>query len=370
MSHFTVLVIGENAEEQLAPYDESIVVDKYKREIIAEEDKQRFVEFCTTFDEKRGYTKISEAEVVINKELSFDELYAKYGENWNGNSWEKDENGEWSEYSTYNPNSKWDWYQLGGRWAGYFKVKPLKLLTSNQTFDAFMGFSAEEMEGFVKMFNENPTKFAKIAGKYNGKGDALKAKVKELANQPTEILPEFEVGEGGVFNNVAEKGYADSILKKYIDFDSMREDSAKKASENYDIAMKIIGHLPENKTWDEYLKDESYGEDFDKRREDFWNQPRCLAWKEEQQKDFQNFPFSFYSSPDNFLISKEEYIQKAKNTAISTFAVVKDGKWYEKGKMGWWGITIGEKDNWEEEFGKLIDSVPDDTLLSIYDCHI
>lgn len=26
-------------------------------------------------------------------------------------------------YKTYNPNSKWDWYQVGGRWTGFFKNK-------------------------------------------------------------------------------------------------------------------------------------------------------------------------------------------------------------------------------------------------------
>lgn len=36
------------------------------------------------------------------------------------------------------------------------------------------------------------------------------------------------------------------------------------------------------------------------------------------------------------------------------------------------GITINEKDQdkWNEEFNKLFDSIPDDTLLSLYDCHI
>lgn len=57
---------------------------------------------------------------------------------------------------------------------------------------------------------------------------------------------------------------------------------------------------------------------------------------------------------------------------IRTFAVVKDGEWYERGSMGWWGMVSDEKDEaeWESQFKKLLDGLPDDTMISIYDCHI
>lgn len=57
---------------------------------------------------------------------------------------------------------------------------------------------------------------------------------------------------------------------------------------------------------------------------------------------------------------------------FSVFAVLKDGKWYERGEMGWWGCVFNEKekDKWQEEFNKLLKSLPENTLISIYDCHI
>lgn len=57
---------------------------------------------------------------------------------------------------------------------------------------------------------------------------------------------------------------------------------------------------------------------------------------------------------------------------LTTFAVLKDGEWYEKGKMGWWGAVHDEKDEelWENELKKLVQGLPDDTLISIFDCHI
>lgn len=51
---------------------------------------------------------------------------------------------------------------------------------------------------------------------------------------------------------------------------------------------------------------------------------------------------------------------------------MKDGKWYEKGRMGWWGMVSGEKeqDVWNKQFTALIDGLSDDTILTVVDCHI
>ena len=47
--------------------------------------------------------------------------------------------------------------------------------------------------------------------------------------------------------------------------------------------------------------------------------------------------------------TREEYINR--DSDFSTYAVItKDGKWHEKGRMGWWGIsdeTPEKKNNWK-----------------------
>jgi hypothetical protein len=53
-----------------------------------------------------------------------------------------------------------------------------------------------------------------------------------------------------------------------------------------------------------------------------------------------------------------------------TFAVLNNGKWYESGSMGWWGIVSNEDISWDSKFQELLASIPDDTLLSVYDCNI
>lgn len=104
MSHFTVMVIGEDPEKQLAPYSEHIEVDEYCTGCVTDDDKQSMLDY---------YNKERETPYK-----DFDECYAENGEDWNNNRYHKNEEGVWCEYSTYNPKSKWDWYLLGGRWSG------------------------------------------------------------------------------------------------------------------------------------------------------------------------------------------------------------------------------------------------------------
>ncbi len=113
MSHFTCLVIGDNPDEQLEPFSERIKVPRYKTSDLSELDKNRFVNYYNTNQPKEE-----------TEGLDFEQLYQKFGKDWNNKEWIKDENGDWIETSTYNHHSKWDWYELGGRWAGSIKLKP------------------------------------------------------------------------------------------------------------------------------------------------------------------------------------------------------------------------------------------------------
>jgi len=64
----------------------------------------------------------------------------------------------------------------------------------------------------------------------------------------------------------------------------------------------------------------------------------------------------------------ESYVESQKK--FSTFALLKEGQWYEKASMGWWGLTTNTNEDWYSEFDKLLKELPENTLLSVYDCHI
>jgi hypothetical protein len=164
-----------------------------------------------------------------------------------------------------------------------------------------------------------------------------------------------KTGKPGVMTDNARVGYADQAFKKHIDFDYMRKEAADKAAADYDKTMALFGDAPVNESWKSVRERIT---DIEQARAFYNSQARCKipsVW-----------------DVDRYLISKEEFVQNAFDNAISTFAVIKDGKWYEKGDMGWFGIVIDEKEQtaWNGEFKALIDDLSEDTLLSVYDCHI
>lgn len=114
MSHFCGLVIltpeyEKELDDAIEKYSENIEMPEYLLREVSVEEKKNFVKYYTG---KKSYTK-----------KSFEELYAEKGDEWNGNRWKKNEKDVWQIYSTYNPDSKWDWWVLGGRWSNCIKTK-------------------------------------------------------------------------------------------------------------------------------------------------------------------------------------------------------------------------------------------------------
>ena len=101
-------------------------------------------------------------------------------------------------------------------------------------------------------------------------------------------------------------------------------------------------------------------------RNEYHNQEgRKLLW---QIKDDNNIRWS----EDTVLIDRETFVKNARDNAVTTFAVIKDGEWIERGNMGWFGIVSneGDRDEWNARVSEMIDELDDDTLITIVDCHI
>lgn len=143
MSHFTVLVTKTNKvnlEEQLAPFDEEREVPIYDKECYcinriahnAANDKAA-AELDFDIDTvRKQYWALSDEERTNEKWDTLvkphQELTAKYEKEHplygRPNPDCEDCHGAGTYKSQYNPHSKWDWYSIGGRWTGYFKLKP------------------------------------------------------------------------------------------------------------------------------------------------------------------------------------------------------------------------------------------------------
>lgn len=104
MSHFTVAVFhreNQDVDELLAPYSENLEVSKR-----IDLTKAEAIEYA-----RKNYKGFADK--------TDDECWKAVAEDYEDDM--KDEEGNL--YTTYNPNSKWDWYSIGGRWGDSLKLK-------------------------------------------------------------------------------------------------------------------------------------------------------------------------------------------------------------------------------------------------------
>ena len=149
MSHFSVYVFtkknGKSVEDLLAPYDENLTMAPYvqytREQAIAKVRKeqedykngeiyQEYLKDPIAYEEKCcGYNNdpdridkhIDYLKNVFPKELEWtdEECYQSEAKWYEEHMIDKDGN----LLSTYNPNSKWDWYEEGGRFSGNLVTK-------------------------------------------------------------------------------------------------------------------------------------------------------------------------------------------------------------------------------------------------------
>lgn len=326
MSHFTVMVAGDNVEDQLAPFQENNMGDcpqeflefNDETELVEqgwEEDTVNLLEvdgkraFNYSADKNTFYREVSEEEynafegkktssgllgkdsvyLVLRDEVKEIEIPVKehygsledYADKYHG--YKRDPNtgkfGYWE-----NPNRKWDWYQVGGRWSGFLLLK-----TGERANDA---------------------------------------------------------------------------LKGEVDWEGMRKEAADEARETYRKAMGETPLRPLWESWDDVR--ERFGMNrIDEAREFYRSQEGIKAVKK-------NVDNPFFYRIDKLLVDEETYVGAKADAAIATYAFLKDGKWFQKGEMGWFGMSSDEmsEEDWNKLVWQQIQNLPDDMRITVVDCHI
>ena len=316
MSHSTVIVTGENVDEQLAPFDENVQVPPERETVTLDELKtmlEHYRKNPPTAKTKLGKLVRQSGQVNFAIQVfaghvvepAHDLLRAFY-QDWTGRELFHDEAGYYG-YSRYNPQSKWDWYQVGGRWTGYFKPK-------------------------------------------NGAAGAL--------------------GAPGVFKNEPEPGWVDIIRKGDIDIEGMREIAGSKAGAHWDEVHAVITTpIRDFEPWT-FVRaricgvEGSYDQGkIDLARQAYNDQPIIKATADVRD---------FYGGDEVIVMTREAYVGRARAGALVPFAILHNGTWHEQGSMGWFGMARDEKDDeaWAREANGILESLPDDTLLTLVDVHI
>lgn len=102
MSHYLLLVVGDDPEGQLAIYDLKLKVNTFKQHL-----PQHEVE------------RMADAYQVGPSDI---DLLLNYMQDWTGFPGGIDDDGLFF-WCSQNPRGKFDWYIMGGRWCGYLKLK-------------------------------------------------------------------------------------------------------------------------------------------------------------------------------------------------------------------------------------------------------
>jgi hypothetical protein len=339
MSHFVVVIIGDDVEGQLKPYQENNMGDCPKEYMEFNDREDEMLkdyqtgstekvrtpegELLWSWDERfrvkgqmgtgTGTHKVpDDCEKV---ELAYTELYPTfedYASDYEGYKKRDEEMGRFGYWE--NPNAKWDYWRVGGRWGGYFPVLP--------------------------------------------NGTAL-SKPESGWDSPKDL---------GV-------NTADQLRKRDVDFERARDEAEAMARKEFVMWRVAFEECGEAESWESTRNricgegdDYDYGK-IDEAREFYKNQA-AIKKLTELDKDRR---WLFDNPVSTMGYDEEAYVQRCRNRALVPFAVVKDGKWYEKAEMGWWAVTHNDtmsQEVWNKNFQKLMDSLSDDTLLTVVDCHI
>lgn len=334
MSHFAVLVVGDDVEGQLAPYQENNMGD-CPREYLEFNDVEAGIRekwetdtttcikmpdgrLLATNDEEfriagqigTNHTAYKVPSELKQAEVPLMKLYPDfdwYAQNYCG--YHKDETigryGYWE-----NPNHKWDWYEIGGGFTGFFPLKP--------------GVTGEV-------------------------GD-----------------PSLMISHVGV-------SYADRARLCDIDLERARDEAEKEAHVHFATWRRAFKATERAESWNE-IQDRICGTGVDFNGDKLADVRRVYNNQAALKKlnELDNQSFLFMDVPRELGYDEEAYVHRCRARALTTFAILKDGMWYEKSSMGWFGVTYDEKmtqEEWNHNVAKLLNELSADTILTVVDCH-
>jgi hypothetical protein len=287
-------VIGFLAEEDVIVSENDIVAvtssdkipERGQKIRLQYPNNHRFVKVIENFETGDDYWIWRVADCTPPQKIPATQRYRnfkEFAEKYYGSSMNED-----GRYGfMHNPNAKWDWWELGGRWGGALIQKP---------------------EAGGKQCNISTKKDVDI--------DAMEASERKPAQ------------------------------KAWTEFRMQRESlSGKSYAEIYSQIEALTPEQP------------------------FGNSFKMLP-EEMREWVLQNFSFAFsYDSLKQLAtMSCDEYVEC--QSAWAPYALLWNGKWYEKGTMGWLGFSSNEEPQWKGTFKELWAQIPEDAVIFMVDCHI
>ena len=332
MTHFTVLVCAHDPEELetlLAPYDENMEAPP-RREYVEGQPQDYWLyksyreDWEKALKTPEGQDKELEARARMFLKLSDPPTWAEIA--WLANTAYPDDGRMYLDedmpggaraytMTTYNPASKWDWYSVGGRWAGSLRYKPG---CADQVLNADEGQSESG-------FGWDPRTVSAL--------------------------------------------HCDGGPKRALDLEGTRAEAAATARKRREEWQQVITGTPEAMSWAGFRArvDSEPGYTIEQAREDYAAQPRVQALKDTDFRWWDDAIAHFQRPPE---VLEEE----ARAKAVPGYALVRlNGTWLAPGEMGWWAMSSDDENSrlaYQEAANAYIDALPDDAWLIVVDCHI
>lgn len=222
-----------------------------------------------------------------------------------------DEDGRAYTLSTLNPERKWDYWRIGGRWRNYFVAREAvpNLIRSERSWDS-------PAEGPVV--------------------DRLRV-------------------DGGPIGS--------------LDFDVMRDEWAATQLARFDRWREIVAEHGEPPAWRDLMGLRDLGEmDMDTARRTYNTHPAIVEARNADISGWGEGP------EEEFGTTREEFERLARLAAVPSYALVTlDGEWMAPGQMGWFGMSsdeAGEREAYRIEANRYLESLDPSVLLVVLDLHI
>jgi len=302
MSHFAVTVCIEhpdNLEAVMAPYDENLEVEPYR----SYEEGGPAGHWSVSGSRKAGLLGADDSA------LTWAQVAEAHNKRYDDEPILLDGDGRAYAMSTRNPQSKWDYWRIGGRWGGYF---PYRAEFADRVLKPERGWGS-----------------------------------------PESISPR----------------HCDGGPKAALDLAAMRDRKAAEARVRYGEWAKLAAKHPGALPWSVFADNISDGTGYTIKdaRKAYHEQPLIQAIRD---TDFRHYddPVAEFAKPEALYA---EHARAGAVPGYAT--VTLDGRWMAPGTMGWFAVSDdeeGDRIGYWEAANAYIESLDDAAWLIVTDCHI
>jgi len=264
-----------------------------------------------------------------------------------------------------NPNSHWDGWILGGRWGRFFKLKPDSEFLIDDvgngdlyTAEHFLHAGLPGSEEYLKLPSTLESR-RKLVAELTEAHATDHARVKDI---------DFEAGR----DRAEERARA-----TFAKWREIFETHGKPLPFSHFIEMRDVAV--------EKLKEQGIA---DEEMASLYEHNKHKVTRERQQHEHAQMAYnaqptikaadkahlcSFRTTPmEAFGYDEEAYVAKMRNKAMVPYAIIKDGEWFAKGEMHMFAYSEDNmtEEEWCAQVHKLYAELPEDALLTLVDCHV